>query len=752
MTLYTYPRSWRLFLAVILFTAPILKLNAQDPELRGLWIDAFGAGYKTSAQVDQLIADAKTGNYNAIFPQIRKRGDAYYNSFIEPKATDINANYDPLADLIQKAHAANIKVHAWLVVYPLWSLQNTPPSQPTHVYNVHPGWLTQNSSGNTWDGSHYQLDPGHPQVQQHIHDIVMDIATRYNVNGIQLDYIRYSGRAWGYNPVTVQRFNTIYGRSGLPGNNDADWLQFRRDQVTDLVRKVYLSALAHRYDLIMSASTITWGSGITTTAQWPNSSAYSTVLQDWRAWMQEGIVDLNIPMVYFDHATHAQNYNDWNIFAKNHRYNRHMAIGPGHYLNSISDSMTQIRQTRVPTAAGNKADGVISYSYRSHNNQGASRAAFLAALSDPTEFIVDNSDGGFSASSNWTTSTSGTQKYASNFRIRSTQSVSDPATWTVNLPAAGQYEIYAWWTSGSNRATAAPYIVTHSSGTTTVNRNQQSNGGQWNSLGTFHLNAGSNQVRLSCWTSSGSVVVADALRWRRVSGGGPFSAPAALPIMAWKTNPQTGHLKGLLTRANGSAVDGATVSLTGPVSRTGRSGATGFYGFVDLPAGNYTVTATLGGVSRSGSVTISKGSVATRNLSFPIEIIVDNSDPGFSASGNWSTANWAGDKYGADYRHRSTQAISDAASWTTNLPSSGTYRVSAWWSASSNRASAAPYIVDHAGGSQTLHANQQANGGRWNVLGDFQMNAGAAQVRLSCWTTSGDIVIADAVKWERIGN
>src|SRR5690625_1330490 len=267
----------------VFFFASFFQLNAQESELRGIGVDAWGAVIKTEAQIDQLINDAQNANFNAIFPQVRKRGDAYYESLHEPKATDINANFDPLAYLIQKAHAANppIEVHAWIVAYPIWSNQAASPTQPNHVFNQHPEWLSENRSGAIWDGEIYQLDPGHPEVQQHLYDISMDILSNYDVDGLQLDYIRYSGNSWGYNPTTIDRFNQRFNRSGKPVETDGDWLQFRRDQVTDLVRKIYLSAMEVNPAAAVSAATITWGNGITKSSQWTSSSAYSSVLQDW---------------------------------------------------------------------------------------------------------------------------------------------------------------------------------------------------------------------------------------------------------------------------------------------------------------------------------------------------------------------------------------------------------------------------------------------------------------------------------------
>jgi len=123
--------------------------------------------------------------------------------------------------------------------------------------------------------------------------------------------------------------------------------------------------------------------------------------------------------------------------------------------------------------------------------------------------VVDNSDSGFTASANWSTGTSATDKYGSNYRFRTTGAVSDAATWAFDIPVAGSYTIQAWWSQGANRSITAPYILPDSS---IVYKNQQANGGSWQTLGTLNLATGTNNVQLSCWTSNGTVVVGDAIR------------------------------------------------------------------------------------------------------------------------------------------------------------------------------------------------------------------------------------------------
>jgi len=123
--------------------------------------------------------------------------------------------------------------------------------------------------------------------------------------------------------------------------------------------------------------------------------------------------------------------------------------------------------------------------------------------------VIDNSDSGFTASANWSTGTSATDKYGSNYRFRTTGAVSDAASWSFNVPVAGSYKLQAWWSQGANRSITAPYILPNA---TTVYKNQQTGGGAWQDLGTLNLATGTNNVQLSCWTSNGTIVVGDAIR------------------------------------------------------------------------------------------------------------------------------------------------------------------------------------------------------------------------------------------------
>ncbi len=253
-------------LARILLAMLLIAVGAQAQQYRAFWADAFHYGYKNPSQVDQLIEDVIRAKSNAIFAEVRSRGDSYYLTTVEPPAADPDyaPAFDSLQYLIDKAHGQGIEVHAWFPVMPLWT-SSQPPSNPNHLWHKHgPNaegddmWMTVDSAGNIGTS----LDPGHPAAFQYLSDLIVGVATNYDVDGIHLDYIRYPETAiFGFNPIALQRFARLYNRTGAVSPLDKDFSEFRRAQVTAMVRQIYLRTFANKPRVRISASLITWGNG-----------------------------------------------------------------------------------------------------------------------------------------------------------------------------------------------------------------------------------------------------------------------------------------------------------------------------------------------------------------------------------------------------------------------------------------------------------------------------------------------------------
>ncbi len=466
-----------------------------DSQLRGLWVDAFHDGIKTPAQIAALVANAHTANANALFVQVRKRGDSYYNASVEPRATDIpDPDFDPLANLIAAAHGADppLKVLAWVVTFPVWPSSST---DPRHVYLRHgqgrawddpENWLSYQYTGGKLVATD-NLDPGHPDAARYTVDVCLYLARHYDIDGLVLDYIRYLGQDHGYNMVSEQRYHAAYGGAGHPASTEPTWMAWRREQVTNVVRRIYLETLALKPDLILGAATIAWGDG---PGVWENTSAYRSVFQDWRAWLEEGIIDLAVPMNYDrEYLTSQRDYYDrWIEWEKDHQYGRAVAPSPAAYLNYVEDTTSQVRRALAPSAQGNYALGAVPYSY-----------AVTNIYSDP-------------AGNDYFTK--------------------PPRQPWVYVPSSN-----AWLYT----ALAQPFSYV------------------------------------------------DPVNGATYYSEPAFVGPAPFPDLPWKSAPTLGHLAGWAIGPAGP-LDRVPVQVTGPVHRTLLTDANGFFGAVDLPPGDYSLT------------------------------------------------------------------------------------------------------------------------------------------------------------------
>ncbi|MGE5507612.1 MAG: family 10 glycosylhydrolase [Chitinophagales bacterium] len=374
---------WLCGLALLPLPAP--AAGAVVPaQFRAFWVDAFHDGIKTPEQVDRLVADALAAHVNTLIVQVRRRGDAYYSrSPLEPQTEDqsVAPGFDPLQYLLERAHAQGLEVHAWLTALPVWN-SATRPQAPGHVWNLHQppagtgagDWLSYvrvfDPETHRWSTDlrpSYDLDPGNPAALDYTVEVYLNIVRQYAVDGLHLDLCRYSGAGAGYNPTSVARFNAWAGTTGLPEPEDPRWSDWRREQVTNLVRKVYLRAIALNPRLKVSAATIAWGAGPQEEGDWTRTRSYAEVFQDWRGWLAEGIIDLAIPMNYDREWNETQRrwYDQWLEWEKDHQYGRGVVIGVGLYQQYPEQSLAQLARAALPSAQGNRAAGVALYSYGS---------------------------------------------------------------------------------------------------------------------------------------------------------------------------------------------------------------------------------------------------------------------------------------------------------------------------------------------------------------------------------------------------
>jgi uncharacterized lipoprotein YddW (UPF0748 family) len=323
--------------------------------VRGLWVDAFGPGLKTRAQVAQTVEDAAALGVNTLFVQAVRRGDCLCLRSTLPRVSDpdFEKNFDALTIVTRLAHARGMRVIAWVSVTGAVNAR-VPNRDPRHVSRQNgpnagaASWLARRADGSWLEGADGWLDPAIPA---------------YPVDGIQLDRIRYpDGGAWGYDPKTLARYRAETGARGTPAGSDPRWQAWKREQVTALVRRISLEVKALRPSAWVSAATITYGAPPAPgdLAAFRRSRTYTDVLQDWPTWMREGLLDLNVLMNYKRDAVGEQGawLDGWNAFAASVRQGAEIAGGTALYLNPPQVTAAQATRT-VQSGLG-----WVGYSYR----------------------------------------------------------------------------------------------------------------------------------------------------------------------------------------------------------------------------------------------------------------------------------------------------------------------------------------------------------------------------------------------------
>lgn len=319
-------------LVALLHTTLSAQLSPKR-EFRGAWVATyFGIDWPNRNHTPQqqraaflAIADHhKATGITAMFVQVRSQSDAMYPSelvpwsfYLTPAKTDGNEPsepWDPLQFMIEACHERGIEFHAWLNPYrAIGNIANINFFSPNHVARQHPEWLIANNAERI-------LDPGIPEVRQHINDVVMDIVNRYDVDGIHFDDYFYPNAAFN-DDATFAAYNRGF-------TIRADW---RRDNINLLIQAVSLSIKAAKpwVEFGVSPSGI-WRNGGEGSAT-SGLQHYVSLFADSRKWLQEGWIDYLCPQVYWYIGQPGADYGVLIPWWNNNAFNRLIYIGMAGY-------------------------------------------------------------------------------------------------------------------------------------------------------------------------------------------------------------------------------------------------------------------------------------------------------------------------------------------------------------------------------------------------------------------------------------
>jgi len=285
---------------------PIDRTLAQ-PEIRAMWLDRGSIVRAGSEQglakiFDQLAA----AGINTVFFETINAGYPIYPSEVAPQQNPLVRGWDPLAAAVKLAHERGMELHAWVWTFAVGNqrhnaIVNLPADYPGPVIAAHPEWASYDNRGSLFPPGQGKpfLDPANPAARQHLFRLFDEIVSRYQVDGLQLDYIRYpfqdpsAERSYGYGIAARQQFQQMTGVDPTnirPGDRELwqKWTEFRTRQIDSFVAEVSQRLRQKRPNLIMSV------------AVFPLSEhdRIHKLQQHWEVWANRGDVDLIVPMTY----------------------------------------------------------------------------------------------------------------------------------------------------------------------------------------------------------------------------------------------------------------------------------------------------------------------------------------------------------------------------------------------------------------------------------------------------------------------
>jgi len=323
------PRFTRPLLLAAAAALAIPGVATTSGEVRALWVTR--ARLVTPAAIAAVVKTASETGFNTLIVQVRARGDAYFNDGVEPRAVSLASQpdgFDPLAAAIAAARPLGLAVHAWVSIGLVSSAVDL-PSDRGHIVVRHPEWLmvpraiarellltdpatqlysdklarwSRTASGEV-EGLY--LSPIPSGAADHTVEVVADIAARYAIDGVHLDYARYPTDEFDFSREALLAFDSwLIDHAGNAGTDrpparlasqlladveqapDA-WREFRRERLTQLVGRIHRAVRARRPEAVVSVAVV------------PDArEAAARRLQDWSGWLDREVVDVVCPMAY----------------------------------------------------------------------------------------------------------------------------------------------------------------------------------------------------------------------------------------------------------------------------------------------------------------------------------------------------------------------------------------------------------------------------------------------------------------------
>lgn len=279
---------------LLIISLLIINCNGQNTRItavRGVWLTNVDSQVLNSKEnIDEAVKLLDSLGFNSIFVVVWNKAMTTYPSSVMKNLTGIEIDTtftgrDPLKELIDSAHKRNIKVFAWFE----FGFSSSYKENGGIILSKKPAWAAKDSKGNLVTKNGFEWMNGfHPDVQNFLLSLIMEVVRNYDVDGIQGDdRLPALPSEAGYDEYTINLYKSQHGGKLPPANHkDKHWVQWRADILTDFMQRIYDSVKTFNSNIIVSMAPSIY--------PWSKEE----YLQDWPEWVKTGLVELIIPQVY----------------------------------------------------------------------------------------------------------------------------------------------------------------------------------------------------------------------------------------------------------------------------------------------------------------------------------------------------------------------------------------------------------------------------------------------------------------------
>jgi uncharacterized lipoprotein YddW (UPF0748 family) len=284
--------------------AAYVRMDSPPRVLHGAWIpeSRHCSRMLTRDGICQLLDALVEQGINAVFPAVWNRGYTAFPSktmqrlgfFAQDPRYIENGPFDPVATITKEAKVRHLLVVPWLE-YGFCSPKSYVDGNA--LTELRPEWCSQNAYGNVVDDEYVMwLNSLHPDVQQLLLDLALELVQNYDIDGIQGDdHWPAMHKNAGHDEATKQLYRSENGCDPPLDCDNQVWTNWRVGKITDYLRRVVqeVHSLKPSALICMGSSLFTYGRNL--------------LMQDGEDWIRQGLVDLFHPQIYRQAANAYRN-------------------------------------------------------------------------------------------------------------------------------------------------------------------------------------------------------------------------------------------------------------------------------------------------------------------------------------------------------------------------------------------------------------------------------------------------------------